>query len=109
MYIDRYRSSLQGEVDVVLMGVTSVVEPVCPALSEAAAIVEAEWMRLSRPSEPARPPCEFPAARRCRRRTRTVVSTESTRAGGATHPGNRRPRRSVSLVWARQRSPPVQA
>ena len=109
MYIDRYRSSLQGEVDVVLMGVTTGVEPACPALSEAAAIVEAEWMRLSRPSEPVRPPGEFPAARRCRRRRSTMVSTESTRAGRTTHPGGRRPRWPVSLVWARQRSPPMQA
>jgi hypothetical protein len=108
MYIDRYSSSLRDEVDVVLMGVTSVVEPVCPVVREAAAIVEAEWIRLRRRSEPARySSCEFPAARRCPCRMSTLVSTESTRAGHLTHTLGRQVRSPVSLIWARQRSPPA--
>ncbi|OBF56369.1 hypothetical protein A5756_11145 [Mycobacterium sp. 852002-53434_SCH5985345] len=95
-------------MDVVLMGVASVVEPVCPVMHEAAAIVEAEWVRLRRESEPARhPSCEFPTARRCRRQTSTLVSTESTRAGRAAHTLGRRTRWPASLIWARQRSPPA--
>jgi hypothetical protein len=108
MYIDRYKSSLYGEVDVVLMGVTSVVEPACAAISEAAAIVEAEWMRLRRPSVPVRyPKCELPAARRGRRRTTTLVSIAPTRVRCSTPPRATDGRWLVSLVWARQRSPPL--
>ncbi|OBB80929.1 hypothetical protein A5760_17840 [Mycobacterium colombiense] len=107
MYIDRCKSSLYGEVDVVLMGVTSVVEPACAALREAAAIVEAEWMRLRRPSVPVRYPSrELPAARRGPRRTTTLASIMPTRTRCSTHPQDTGGRWPVSLVWARQRSPP---
>lgn len=107
IYIDRNRSSLYGEVDVVLMGVTSVVEPACAAIREAAAIVEAEWMRLRRPSVPVRyPDYELPAARRGPRRTTTLVATVPSRVGCSTRPRVTRGRWPVSLVWARQRSPP---
>jgi hypothetical protein len=107
MYIDRYKSSQYGEVDVVLMGVTSVVEPACAAISEATAIVEAEWMRLRRPSVPVRhPDCELPAARRDPRRTTTLVSTMPTRIRRSTRARATRGRWLASLVWARERSPP---
>ncbi|ORA11550.1 hypothetical protein [Mycobacterium arosiense] len=108
MYIDSYKSSLHGEVDVVLMGVTSVVEPACAAISEAAAIVEAEWMRLRRPSLPVRyPNCELPAARAARPRTTILVYTMPTRVMCSTSPRATTGRWPVSLVWARQRSPPL--
>jgi hypothetical protein len=95
------------EVDVVLMGVTSGVEPACAAIREAAAIVEAEWMRLRRPSVPVRyPNCELPAARRERRRTSTLVSIAPTRVRRSTPPRAADGRWPASLVWARQRSPP---
>lgn len=59
MYIDKVQVISPGEVDVMLIGVT---EPVCPAMIEAAAIVEAEWIRLQRPSTPVRnATCENPA------------------------------------------------
>lgn len=94
----------------VLIGVTSVVEPVCPAVDEAAAIVEAEWMRLTRPSEPARHPTgELPAPRRSTRRTRTLARTAPTRSECPPHARVRRARWPVSPVWARERSPPVRA
>ncbi|WP_139273302.1 hypothetical protein [Mycobacterium paraffinicum] len=93
-----------------LVGDTSVVEPGCPALSEAAAIVEAEWIRLRRPSEPARhPTCELPSARRCRRRTGTIVCTEPTGAVPSARVRGHEPRWAVSPVWARERSPPQRA
>ncbi|WP_156749726.1 hypothetical protein [Mycobacterium sp. E1747] len=93
-----------------LIGDTSVVEPGCPALSEAAAIVEAEWIRLRRPSEPARhPTSELPSARRCPRRTGTIVFTEAAGTTASTRPLGRRTRWPVSVVWARERSPPRQA
>ncbi|WP_221044438.1 hypothetical protein [Mycobacterium senriense] len=89
------------------MGVTSVVEPACAAISEAAAIVEAEWMRLRRPSVPVRyPDYELTAARRGRRRTTTLVATVPLRVGCSTRPRAAGARWPVSLVWARQRSPP---
>jgi hypothetical protein len=95
-------------VDVVLMGVTSVVEPACAAISEAAAIVEAEWMRLRRPSVPVRyPEGELPAARLGRRRATTLVCTTDARAGCSTRPGATDGPWPVSSVWARQRSPPT--
>ncbi|OBJ26148.1 hypothetical protein A5659_17350 [Mycobacterium sp. 1165196.3] len=94
-------------MDVVLMGVTSVVEPACAAIREAAAIVEAEWMRLRRPSVPVRyPNCELPAARRGRRGATTLVSLAPTRVRRSTRPRATDGRWPVSLVWARQRSPP---
>ncbi|WP_156737964.1 hypothetical protein [Mycobacterium scrofulaceum] len=93
-----------------LIGDTTVVEPGCPALSEAAAIVEAEWIRLRRASEPARhPTCELPSARRCRRRAVTTVSTDPTGTALSTRARGRRTRWPVSLVWARERSPPRRA
>ncbi|WP_156736834.1 hypothetical protein [Mycobacterium sp. E3298] len=93
-----------------LISNTSVVEPGCPALCEAAAIVEAEWIRLRRPSGPARhPTCELPSVRRRRRRTGTIVSTEPTDTACSTHARGRRTDWPVSLVWARERSPPRQA
>jgi hypothetical protein len=107
MYIDRYKSSQYGEVDVVLMGVTSVAEPACAAIREAAAILEAEWMRLRRPSVPVRHPnCELPAARRDPRRMTTLVSTMPTRIRCSTRPSAIKGRWPASLVWARERSPP---
>lgn len=110
MYIDRYRSSLPGEVDVVLIGVTNVIEPGCAAMFEAAAIVEAEWIRLNRTSDPARHPAgDSPAARRCPRRTRTKVSTESRCTGSSTHARGCRPRWRADIIRARERSPPARA
>lgn len=98
------------EVDVMLMGVTSVVEPVCPAMTEAAAIVEAEWIRLRRPSEPARHPvCELPSARRCPPRTNTMVARDSRPTKCSPRTRRHVDRCPISLVWARQRSPPVHA
>lgn len=94
----------------VLIGATSVAEPACPALSEAAAIVEAEWIRLERLGGPARHAvCELPAARRCRRRTGTAVSTDSAGTRRYASTRERRARWPVSPVWARQRSPPIRA
>ncbi|WP_131811904.1 hypothetical protein [Mycobacterium mantenii] len=92
------------------MSETSVAEPACPALSEAAAIVEAEWIRLGRLGGPARHAvCELPAARQCRPRTGTAVSTEPAGRRRNTPTRGRSARLPVFLVWARQRSPPLRA
>lgn len=100
----------EARCDVVLIGVTNGVEPVCPALREAAAIVEAEWIRLSRLGGPAEQPVgELPAARRCPRRTGTVVSTEPAGTGLSTRTRGHQARWPVSVVLARQRSPPLRA
>lgn len=100
-----------------LMGVDSLSKqqvtsdsPVCPAVIEAAAIVEAEWMRLSLSGRPARRvTCERPAPRQDRRRAGAFVTTQpSPRTlppGGA----ELRVRRPSCRVWARERSPPAAA
>ena len=80
------------------------VEPVCPAVIEAAAIVEAEWMRL-------RPPgghvvCELPAPSQCRHRPRNVVTTKPRPPARPSRSAELRLRWPVHTVWARERSPP---
>ncbi len=85
-----------------------VAAPVCPALIEAAAIVEAEWMRLRPSSGPARHvTCELPAPQRDRCLPHTVVTTKPTPPAGRTRCGELPVRRPVRRVWARERSPPA--
>jgi hypothetical protein len=89
-----------------LMGIAC--EPVCPAMIEAAAIVEAEWMRLRPPGGPAcRVTCERPAPRISRSPLRTGVTTEPRRHVRPSCRAELRLRWPVSMVWARERSPPV--
>ncbi|ORV81784.1 hypothetical protein AWC11_24850 [Mycobacterium interjectum] len=105
----------QVEVGVMLMGLdplskqqVTVAAPVCPALIEAAAIVEAEWMRLRPSSGPVRHVTrELPAPVRGRRRPHTVVTTKPTPRPGPTRRGELRIRWPVPRVWARERSPPA--
>jgi hypothetical protein len=89
-------------VDVVL-----ILELACPAVNEAAAIVEAEWIRLVRRSGAVRHVTrELPAARRCRPLTRTTTTTQPRHrllSGSARGQG---PHWSPRQVRARQRSPP---
>ncbi|OMC46255.1 hypothetical protein A5745_12205 [Mycobacterium sp. IS-2888] len=102
-------------MDVMLMDVPTVrgdapavVEPVCPAVFEAAAIVEAEWIRLRRSSAPVHhATCGLRARLRSRRRVRTVVTTMPTSHPLTAQHGRLRPRRPVGAVWARERSPPI--
>jgi hypothetical protein len=86
----------------------TIAAPVCPALIEAAAIVEAEWMRLRPSSDPARHvTCELPAPRPGRCRPHTSVTTKPTPRTGPTRCGELPVRRPVHRVWARERSPPA--
>lgn len=88
----------------------AVVEPVCPAVFEAAAIVEAEWIRLRRSSAPVHHATWGLRARlRSRRRVRTVVTTMPTSQPLTAQHGRLRPRRPVGAVWARERSPPIRS
>ncbi|WP_205866305.1 hypothetical protein [Mycobacterium sp. IS-1264] len=88
----------------------AVVEPVCPAVFEAAAIVEAEWIRLRRSSAPVHhASCGLRARLRSRRRVRTVVTTMPTSHPLTAQHGRLRPRRPVGAVWARERSPPIRS
>ncbi|OBG75129.1 hypothetical protein A5700_02350 [Mycobacterium sp. E1214] len=94
-------------MDVVLMGVTSVDELACAAISEAAAIVEAEWIRLRRPGMPVRHPAgELPAARALPRHTATAIGTIAPRRTASTRSRVSRGRWPAAPIWARQRSPP---
>jgi hypothetical protein len=77
------------------------------ALRDAAAIVEAEWLRLG----PSRGPfqdvaCERPAPRRRVPLPRTVVTTMPRPRTRSAHPSELRLQWPVSNVWARERSPP---
>jgi hypothetical protein len=82
-------------------------------LDEAAAIVEAEWMRLLQ-NQSARElePAERPSVRRVappRHARAGVTTTELPPAGDPVlrDPGARRPRRRPAMtVWPTQRSPP---
>ncbi len=87
--------------------VTTVV-PACPALIEAAAIVEAEWMRLSPSSPPARRvTCELPAPRQAQRPAHTLVTTKPRPRSRPTRGGELRFRWPARTVLARERSPPA--
>ncbi len=87
--------------------VTTVVRA-CPALFEAAAIVEAEWMRLRPSGRPARRvTCELPAPQRGRRPAHTLVTTKPRPRRRPTRDGELRVRRPARTVWARERSPPA--
>lgn len=89
-----------------LMGIEVV--PACPAILEAAAIVEAEWMRLRSPGGPVGDvTCERPAPSRCRRPARTIVTTKRRQHDRPSRGAELRVRWPVSPVWARERSPPV--
>ena len=83
------------------------VEPVCPAVIEAAAIVEAEWMRLRPPGGPGgHVVCELPAPRTARRPPRTVVTIKPRPPARPCRSAELRLRWPVRAVWARERSPP---
>ncbi|ORW39080.1 hypothetical protein AWB89_22935 [Mycobacterium paraense] len=85
-------------------------EPVCPAIIEAAAIVEAEWMRLNPSSRPApRVTCELPAPRHVRRPAHTLVATQRRPRALPTCGTQLRVRWPACRVWARERSPPAGA
>ncbi|MGB8391182.1 hypothetical protein [Mycobacterium sp.] len=86
---------------------TIVAEPVCPAMIEAAAIVEAEWIRLRRPSRPVRLTGEIPASRRCRRRARTTVTAQPPPRVCSTSARELGFQWPICMVLARQRSPPT--
>jgi hypothetical protein len=78
------------------------------AMIEAAAIVEAEWVRL----RPSRGPvddvaCDRPAPRPHLPRARTLVTTKPTPRARPIHAGELRLRWPVRAVWARERSPPA--
>jgi hypothetical protein len=91
---------------------TVAAEPACPAMVEAAAIVEAEWIRLRRSGAPVRhavaelPVCELPEAERCRRRPLAAVTTERGRGAPLGGRGERGSHWAARIVWARGRSPP---
>lgn len=90
-----------------LMSMTRI-DSACAALSEATAIVQAEWIRLRRPvMEDADHPCELPAARPFPRRTTTLAGTTPSRAGRCTRSRVARSRWLVVPIWARERSPPL--
>jgi hypothetical protein len=105
IYIDTEQVISRVEVRVMLMG--SALQPVCPAMIEAAAIVEAEWMRLRPPVAPVGDvACELPAPRPHRDAPLSVVTTRPwphDRASRRAELGLRWP---VWTVWARERSPP---
>ncbi|MCV7099851.1 hypothetical protein [Mycobacterium palustre] len=83
-------------------------EPVCPAMIEAAAIVGAEWMRLRPPGEPAcYVTCERPAPRTSPRTLRAKVTTRPRPPARPWRRADLRLRWPVSMVWARERSPPA--
>ncbi|MCW2691000.1 MAG: hypothetical protein JWR37_5890 [Mycobacterium sp.] len=83
-------------------------------LNEAAAIVEAEWMRLIRRDEPPAGLISTPALDRVAPRGRLPLSTTTSALSGAPSPTGhpaQRGRRSAPerQVWATQRSPPHSA
>ena len=81
--------------------------PVCPAMIEAAAIVEAEWMRLRPPGGPGGHVVrELPAPRTARRPPRIVVTTKPRPPARPSRGAELRLRWPVHTVWARERSPP---
>lgn len=87
-----------------MMGIDSfskqvtIVLPECPAIIEAAAIVEAEWMRLSTPATPVR-----------RVTCSTLVTTMPPPRTCVTPGDELRVRWPAGRVRARQRSPPAWA
>ncbi|WP_133160819.1 hypothetical protein [Mycobacterium ahvazicum] len=84
------------------------IEPCCPALVEAAAIVEAEWIRVRCSSEKgAHVTGGLPARRPGPRRASTVVTVGPTPYAGSVEQARPDARWQVSMVWPRQRSPPL--
>jgi hypothetical protein len=83
------------------------------ALDEAAAIVEAEWMRLQRQSAPRvedhfAEPTESPAPRKCPPRVAIGVARVRRPGPSATGMGSQLIPKGTRLgVWATERSPPV--
>ncbi len=88
-------------------GMTLAAEPESSAVLEAAAIVEAEWVRLTRVGPPDwHGAAELPDARRRVRRHSTMVTLDRERPEPLGASSGPRPHWAAHTVWARERSPP---
>jgi hypothetical protein len=90
------------------MLIASTAEPLCPALDDAAEIVQAEWLRMVRPvADVGAVAAELPAPRRPGSTVRTlVVRLPQLQRGTVSRGRPQRAGRPIGTVWPRQRSPP---